>query len=245
MIGVGGDGASLIDFDHAVYGDFPLMLAVLGVAIFLLLIRAFRSVLLAAKAVVFNLISLAAAYGVLTWVWQDGHGSAAVWGIPATGAITMWVPLMVFAFLFGLSMDYEVFILSRIREAYDASGDARQAVVEGLGRTGRLVTSAAAILMLGFLSMSTGSQTDLKVLATGLGAGILIDAVVVRCLLVPAMVALFGRANWWLPAPVARVLRAAPAPRGAGAAGSCGPGVAGGWAGRCHRGPARPGASRD
>ena len=207
VIGVGGDGASLIDFDHAVYGDFPLMLAVIGVATFLLLVRAFRSVLLAAKAVVFNLISLAAAYGVLTWVWQDGHGSRALWGIPATGAITMWVPLMVFAFLFGLSMDYEVFILSRIREAYDTSGDARHAVVEGLGRTGRLVTSAAAILMLGFLSMSTGPQTDLKVLATGLGAGILIDAVVVRCLLVPALVALFGRANWWLPAPLARVLR--------------------------------------
>jgi putative drug exporter of the RND superfamily len=207
VLGVGGDGASLIDFDHAVYGDFPLMLAVISVATFLLLVRAFRSVLLAAKAVVFNLISLAAAYGVLTWVWQDGHGSHALWGIPATGAITMWVPLMVFAFLFGLSMDYEVFILSRVREAYDASGDARHAVVEGLGRTGRLVTSAAAILMLGFLSMSTGPQTDLKVLATGLGAGILIDAVVIRCLLVPALVALFGRANWWLPAGLARVLR--------------------------------------
>jgi RND superfamily putative drug exporter len=207
VIGVGGDGASLIDFDHAVYGDFPLMLAVLGVATFLLLARAFRSVLLAAKAVVFNLISLAAAYGVLTWVWQDGHGSGALWGIPATGAITMWVPLMVFAFLFGLSMDYEVFILSRIRETYDAGGDARQAVTEGLGRTGRLVTSAAAILMLGFLSMSTGPDTDLKVLATGLGAGILIDAVIIRCLLVPAMVALFGRANWWLPGPLARLLR--------------------------------------
>jgi RND superfamily putative drug exporter len=207
VLGVGGDGASLIDFDHAVYGDFPLMLAVIGVATFLLLIRAFRSVLLAAKAVVFNLISLAAAYGVLTWVWQDGHGSRALWGIPATGAITMWVPLMVFAFLFGLSMDYEVFILTRIREAYDASADARHAVTEGLGRTGRLVTSAAAILMLGFLSMSTGPQTDLKVLATGLGAGILIDAVIVRCLLVPALVALFGRANWWLPAPLARLLR--------------------------------------
>src|SRR5882672_3487802 len=211
VIGIGGDGAALIDFDHAVYGDFPLMLAIISVATFLLLTRAFRSVLLAAKAVVFNLISLAAAYGVLTWVWQDGHGSQALWGIPATGAITMWVPLMVFAFLFGLSMDYEVFILTRIREAYDASGDARQAVVTGLGRTGRLVTSAAAILMLSFLSMSTGPQTDLKILATGLGAGILIDAVVVRCLLVPAMVALFGRANWWLPSWVARVLRI-PAP---------------------------------
>jgi RND superfamily putative drug exporter len=213
VIGIGGDGASLIDFDHAVYGDFPLMLAIIGVATFLLLTRAFRSVLLAAKAVVFNLISLAAAYGVLTWVWQDGHGSHALWGIPATGAITMWVPLMVFAFLFGLSMDYEVFILTRIREAYDASGDARHAVTEGLGRTGRLVTSAAAILMLSFLSMSTGPQTDLKILATGLGAGILIDAVVVRCLLVPALVALFGRANWWLPAGLAKVLRI-PAPAG-------------------------------
>jgi len=130
-----------------------------------------------------------------------------VWGVPATGAITMWVPLMVFAFLFGLSMDYEVFILTRIREVYDAGGDPRHAVTEGLGRTGRLVTSAAAILMLSFLSMSTGPQTDLKILATGLGAGILIDAVVIRCLLVPAMVALFGKANWWLPGWLARVLR--------------------------------------
>jgi RND superfamily putative drug exporter len=217
VVGMGGDGAALIDFDHAVYGDFPLMLAIISVATFLLLTRAFRSVLLAAKAVVFNLISLTAAYGVLTWVWQDGHGSGALWGIPATGAITMWVPLMVFAFLFGLSMDYEVFILTRIREAYDASGDARHAVVEGLGRTGRLVTSAAAILMLSFLSMSTGPQTDLKILATGLGAGILIDAVVVRCLLVPAMVALFGRANWWLPSSLARLLRI-PAPAAPGLA---------------------------
>jgi len=207
VLGVGGPGAEMIDFNHAVYGNFPLMLTLIGIATFLLLTRAFRSVLLAAKAVVFNLISLAAAYGVLTWVWQDGHGSTALWNIPATGAITMWVPLMVFAFLFGLSMDYEVFILSRIRETYDETGDARKAVTTGLGRTGRLVTSAAAILMLSFLSMSTGPQTDLKILATGLGAGILIDAVVIRCLLVPAMVALFGRANWWLPAPVARALR--------------------------------------
>jgi RND superfamily putative drug exporter len=215
VLGVGGDGASLIDFNHAVYGNFPLMLAIIGAATFLLLIRAFRSVVLAAKAVVFNLISLAAAYGVLTWVWQDGHGSHALWGIPATGAITMWVPLMVFAFLFGLSMDYEVFILTRIREAYDTTGSAAEAVTEGLGRTGRLVTSAAAILMLSFLSMSTGPQTDLKILATGLGAGILIDAVVIRCLLVPALVALFGRANWWLPGWLSRTLRipSAPAPQ--------------------------------
>jgi RND superfamily putative drug exporter len=171
VVGVGGAGPSLIDFDHAVYGEFPLMLGLIGIATFLLLTRAFRSVVLAAKAVVFNLISLAAAYGVMTWIWQDGHGSHAMWGIPATGAITMWVPLMVFAFLFGLSMDYEVFILTRVREVYDTTGDARQAVTEGLGRTGRLVTSAAAILMLSFVSMSTAPMTDLKILATGLGAG--------------------------------------------------------------------------
>jgi RND superfamily putative drug exporter len=207
VAGVGGDGASLIDFDRTVYGDFPLMLTLIAAATFILLTRAFRSVVLALKAVVFNLISLAAAYGVMTWVFQDGHGSMAVFGVPATGAITMWVPLMVFAFLFGLSMDYEVFILTRVREAYDETGDARSAVVTGLGRTGRLVTSAAAILMLGFVSMSTSGQTDLKILATGLGAGILVDAVVVRCLLVPAMVALFGRANWWLPGWTARLLR--------------------------------------
>jgi len=207
VAGVGGDGASLIDFDNTVYGDFPLMLSLIAIATFILLTRAFRSVVLALKAVVFNLISLAAAYGVMTWVFQDGHGSMAIFGVPATGAITMWVPLMVFAFLFGLSMDYEVFILSRVREEYDVSGSARTAVVNGLGRTGRLVTSAAAILLLGFVSMSTSGQTDLKILATGLGAGIFVDAVVVRCLLVPAMVALFGRANWWLPAWAARLLR--------------------------------------
>jgi RND superfamily putative drug exporter len=207
VLGVGGDGASLIDFNHAVYGMFPLMLALIAIATFILLARAFRSVVLALKAVVFNLISLSAAYGVLTWVFQDGHGSQAIFGVPATGAITMWVPLMVFAFLFGLSMDYEVFILSRIREEYDATRDARQAVVTGLGRTGRLVTGAAAILMLSFVSMSTGPMTDLKILATGLGTGILVDAVVVRCLLVPAMVALFGRANWWMPAWLGRALR--------------------------------------
>jgi RND superfamily putative drug exporter len=242
VVGVGGDGATLIDFDHAVYGDFPLMLALIAIATFLLLARAFRSVLLAAKAVVFNLVSLAAAYGVLTWVWQDGHGSGAVWGIPATGAITMWVPLMVFAFLFGLSMDYEVFILSRIREEYDATGDARAAVTAGLGRTGRLVTSAAAILMLSFLSMSTGPQTDLKILATGLGAGILIDAVVVRCLLVPAMVALFGRANWWMPEWLAKVLRVPPVPTRTTQAATVRPGTV--RPGTVRPGTVRPGTVR-
>jgi putative drug exporter of the RND superfamily len=211
-LGVAGSGAARLDFSHDVYGSFPLMLALIALATFVLLARAFRSLLLPLKAVVMNLASLAAAYGVMSWIWQQGHGSQAVWGIPATGAITMWVPVMVFAFLFGLSMDYEVFILARMREAYDRTGDTRQAVIEGIGRTGRLVTSAALILVLSFLAMSTAPQTDIKILATGLGAGILVDATLIRCLLVPAFVSLFGAYNWWLPGWAARLLRVKPSP---------------------------------
>jgi putative drug exporter of the RND superfamily len=117
---------------------------------------------------------------------------------------------MVFAFLFGLSMDYEVFILARMREEYDATGSTDAAVIEGIGRTGRLVTSAALILFLGFVAMASAPDTSVKMIATGLGAGILIDATLIRALLVPAAVSLFGRWNWWLPAPLARVLRASP-----------------------------------
>jgi RND superfamily putative drug exporter len=199
VLGVGGTGPSQNDFIHAVYGNFPLMIAVISLLTLILLTRAFRSLVLAAKAVLFNLVSVGAAYGVLVLVWQFGHGSHALWNIPATGAVTVWVPIMVFAFLFGLSMDYEVFILTRMREEYDATGSTEQAVVTGIGRTGRLVTSAALILFLSFLSMSTAPDTDVKVLATGLGAGILLDALVVRSLLVPALVGWLGRWNWWLP----------------------------------------------
>ncbi|MGH3744349.1 MAG: MMPL family transporter, partial [Mycobacteriales bacterium] len=193
---VGGSGAGQEAFVHAVYGTFPLMLAVILVLTYLLLARAFRSLLLPLKAVVLNLISVGATYGVLALVWQQGHGSQQIWDIPATGAITIWVPLMVFAFLFGLSMDYEVFILARMREEYDGGRDTDAAVIEGIGRTGRLVTCAALILFAAFLSLSQAPNTDLKIFATGLGAGILLDATVVRALLVPALVSLLGRWNW-------------------------------------------------
>src|ERR1019366_2428271 len=174
------------------------------------------SMILAIKAVVLNLLSLAATFGVLTWFWQDGHASSDIFGIPATGAITFWVPISVFAFLFGLSMDYEVFILTRAREEYDSGRSTNQAVVEGLGRTGRLVTSAALILFLAFVSLASAPITDVKVMATRLGGGILIDATIMRALLVPSMVVLFGRLNWWLPRPLARALFVAkPAPLGA------------------------------
>jgi RND superfamily putative drug exporter len=133
-----------------------------------------------------------------------------VFGIAATGAITFWIPLMIFAFLFGLSMDYEVFILSRIREEYDGARSTNAAVVEGIGRTGRLVTSAALILFLAFAALASGPGTDLKVLATGLGFGILLDATIIRSLLVPSLVSLFGSWNWYLPKSVARLLRVAP-----------------------------------
>src|SRR6476646_9867188 len=139
-----------------------------------------------------------------------GHGSEQLFGIAATGAVTFWIPLMVFAFLFGLSMAYEVFILSRIREEYDSGLDTDDAVVEGIGRTGRLVTSAALILFLAFAALASGPGTDLKVMATGLGFGILLDATVVRSLLVPSLVSLLGRWNWYLPDRVARLLRIEP-----------------------------------
>jgi putative drug exporter of the RND superfamily len=212
VLGVTGAGPIEQDYSHAVFGHFPEMFAVIALLTFLLLARAFRSVVLAAKAVLLNLLSLAATFGLLTWFWQEGHGSQAIFGVPATGAITFWVPLMVFAFLFGLSMDYEVFILTRVREEYDRTGNTNEAVVEGLGRTGRLVTCAALILFLAFTSLASAPDTDIKVLATGLGAGIVLDATLIRGFLVPALVALLGRWNWWMPRPVSRLLLVRPRP---------------------------------
>jgi RND superfamily putative drug exporter len=209
---LGGEGSQNKDFIDAVYGNFPLMIALIAIVTFVLLARAFRSLLLPLKAVILNVISVASAWGVLELVWQAGHGSSLIWGISATGSVTAWIPLMVFAFLFGLSMDYEVFILARMREEFDATGSTDTAVVRGIGRTGRLVTSAALILFLAFMSLASGPDTDVKVLATGLAAGILLDATVIRALLVPAVISLFGRWNWWLPHLPARLLRVEPSP---------------------------------
>jgi RND superfamily putative drug exporter len=207
---VGGQPASNADFIDAVYGSFPLMIALITITTFILLARAFRSLLLPAKAILLNILSVAAAWGVLVLVWQHGYGSELIWGVEATGSIPSWMPLMIFAFLFGLSMDYEVFILARMREEYDRTGSTHQAVVTGLGRTGRLVTSAALILFLTFVAMASSPGTDLKMFATGLGAGILLDATIIRALIVPAVIALMGRWNWWLPAWPARLLRVEP-----------------------------------
>jgi RND superfamily putative drug exporter len=207
---VGGKPASDSDFVDAVYGSFPLMIALIAITTFILLARAFRSLLLPAKAILLNILSVAAAWGVLVLVWQHGYGSEAIWGIDATGSVPSWMPLMVFAFLFGLSMDYEVFILARMREEYDRTGSTETAVVRGIGRTGRLVTSAALILFLAFTSMASGPETDVKMMATGLAAGILVDATLIRALIVPAVITLMGRWNWWLPSWPARLLRVEP-----------------------------------
>jgi len=209
---VGGAGATVLDYSSAVYDRFPYVLALIAVITFLLLVRTFRSVLLPVKAVLLNLVSLAAVFGSVVSFWQQGHGSQALFGVAPTGAITFWLPVIIFAFLFGLSMDYEVFILARMREEWDNTGSTARAVVGGLGRTGRLVTSAALILFFAFAALASAPGTDIRVLGTALGVGILIDATVVRALLVPALVSLFGRWNWWLPGWLGRLLRVAPSP---------------------------------
>jgi putative drug exporter of the RND superfamily len=198
------------DFVHAVYGNFPYVLLFVILLTYVLLARAFRSLLLPLKAVILNLVSLGAAYGIIVFIFQQGHGSEAIWGVPATQAIIAWIPLMIFAFLFGLSMDYEVFMLTRMREAYDETKSTNQAVALGLARTGKLVTSAALVLMFAFFVLSTSPGTDIKQFGIGLAAGIIFDATVIRALLVPAIVVLMGRWNWWLPAWAARALRTQP-----------------------------------
>ena len=215
---VGGQPASTSEFIDAVYGSFPLMIALIALTTFILLARAFRSLLLPAKAILLNLLSVAAAWGALVLIWQKGYGSDLIWGIEATGSIPSWIPVLAFAFLYGLSMDYEVFILSRMREEYDRTGSTESAVIQGIGRTGRLVTSAALILFLAFVALASGPGSELKMVASALAIGILLDATVIRALIVPAVIALMGRWNWWLPRWPARLLRVPPSlpPRPAG-----------------------------
>ena len=196
---VSGTAAVERDLVHAIYGNFPYLLAFVLALTYILLARAFRSLVLPLKAVILNLVSLAAAFGIVVIVFQLGHGSG-IWGIDAMQAIHPMIPLMIFAFLFGLSMDYEVFMLTRMREAYDETGSTPKAIELGLARTGKLVTSAALVLMCAFLVLSTGPGFLIKELAIGLAAGIIFDATVVRALLVPALMRLLGDANWWMPA---------------------------------------------
>jgi RND superfamily putative drug exporter len=164
------------------------------------------------KAVIMNLISLGAAFGIVVFIFQWGHGSEAIWNVPATNSIIPWIPLMVFAFLYGLSMDYEVFMLTRMREAYDETGDTAAAISIGLQRTGKLVTSAAAVLCLAFFVLSTSPGTDVKQFGIALAAGVIFDATIIRALLVPSVMQLLGDWNWYFPRWSARLLFTEPEP---------------------------------
>jgi len=172
------------------------MLTIIALVTFVLLARTRRSAVLALKAVVVNLISLGASFGFLVPFWQNEHGSKLIYGVPATGSIRNWIPLVMFAFLFGLSMDYEVFILSRLREEYDRSGSTPRAITGALARTGRLVTCAALILAISFVSLTTNPDIVVRMIASGLAVGMLVDVLIVRTLLVPALVAIMGHWNW-------------------------------------------------
>lgn len=207
---VGGATAEDISFTDAVYGAFPLLLAVVSLVTFCILLYSLRSIVLAVKAVALNVLSLGSAFGFMVFFWQLGHGSEWIYGVPATDAIRAWIPTVVFASLFGLSMDYEVFVLARIREEYVRTGSTQEAIVMGIARTGRLVTCAALILMVTFLSLSIDPNQLVRISSTTLAVGVVMDAIIIRTLLVPALVSLMGRWNWWMPAWLTRWLPAQP-----------------------------------
>jgi RND superfamily putative drug exporter len=195
---VGGITAGGVDVSEYLGDRLPIFIgAVLGLS-FLLLLAVFRSVLVPLKAVVMNLLSIGAAYGVIVAIFQWGWFAGAL-GLRTTGPIEPFIPMMMFAILFGLSMDYEVFLLSRIREEYDRSGDNALAVADGLAATARVITAAAAIMVMVFASFALGEDRVVKVFGIGFASAIFLDATLVRIVLVPATMELLGRANWWFP----------------------------------------------
>jgi RND superfamily putative drug exporter len=200
-----GPNAGGVAFANLIGQRLPLLVGVVVALSMLLLLVMFRSVTIAIKAAVMNLLSISAAYGVLVAVVQDG-AAGRVFGFPEKMPVTTWVPMFLFVILFGLSMDYEVFLLSRIREEYDATGDNARSVARGLARTARVITAAAAIMVVVFLSFVLGADVAVKQIGLGLAVAVLIDATLVRMVLVPAVMELLGKANWWLPAPLARIL---------------------------------------
>ena len=189
---------------NALSSRLPLFIGAVLALSFLLLLVVFRSVLVPLKAVVMNLLSIGAAYGVIVAVFQWGWLGSVV-GISKTGPIAPFIPMMMFAITFGLSMDYELFLLSRIREQYDRTHDNGLAVADGLASTARVITAAALIMVIVFLSFVTGSEPTLKLFGLGLAAAIFIDATLVRMVLVPATMELLGDRNWWLPPWLERI----------------------------------------
>jgi len=207
----GGAAPQGVDFLHQAYSVFPWLIAGVLVLTYLLLARAFRSLILPLKAVLLNLLSVAAAYGMLVIAFRWGFGHD-VLGLYRFEQVEGWIPIFLFAMLFGLSMDYEVFLVTRMREAWDDGADNATAVAQGLERTGRIVSAAAIIMVAAFSGFLAGRIVGLQEFGLGLAVAILIDATIVRCVLVPSLMALFGRWNWWLPSGAARLLRVPPSP---------------------------------
>ena len=202
---VGGQTAGYIDLASQISEKLPLMIAIVVALSFTVLLVAFRSLLVPVKAAAMNLLSVAAAYGVVTAVFQLGWGSSLI-GLDHPIPIVSFVPLLMFAILFGLSMDYEVFLLTQMREHFEEYGDERRAVVEGLANTGRVITSAAAIMVCVFTSFVLSGNPVVKEFGVGLAVAIAIDSTLVRCLLVPAVMVLLGKRAWWLPRWMDRVI---------------------------------------
>jgi putative drug exporter of the RND superfamily len=193
-----GEAALLIDFEDQIADRLPLALGVIALATFVLLFLMTGSVLIPVKALVMNTLSLGATFGALVWIFQDGN-LAGLLGFTPYGAIEVWVPVIVFVFAFGLSMDYEVFLLSRIKECYDECGDSDNAVANGLQRSGRIITAAALLITIVFAGFATGSNLGIKQMGLALAIAVVVDATIVRCLLVPATMTLLGDRNWWAP----------------------------------------------
>jgi RND superfamily putative drug exporter len=206
----GGGPPSSVDVIDTAYGAFPWLVLAVLVLTYILLLRAFRSLLLPLKAIILNLLSIGAAYGLLVLVFKWGGGSAL--GLQSFDQIEFWIPIFLFAMLFGLSMDYEVFLVSRMREEWDNGRSNEEAVAAGLAKTGRLVTAAGLIMFAAFMGFVVGSILGLQQFGFGLAAAILIDVTIIRALLVPSAMKLFGRWNWWLPPKVARIARVKPSP---------------------------------
>src|SRR5689334_19169195 len=201
---VTGQQAFLTDFNTTIAQRLPYALAIIGLATFVLLFLMTGSVLIPLKALVMNTLSLGATFGALVWIFQDGH-LASLFGFTAFGAIEAWIPVIVFAFAFGLSMDYEVFLLSRIKEAHDEGSDTNHAVAAGLQRSGKIITSAALLVIIVFLGFAAGKTIAIKEFGLAMAIAVAVDATLVRCILVPATMTLLGPANWWAPAPLRRL----------------------------------------
>ena len=206
----GGGPAGGVDFLELTYGAFPWLVLAVLVLTYILLLRAFRSLVIPLKAIILNLLSIGAAYGLLVVFFKLGAGDP--FGLTQFDQIEGWIPVFVFAMTFGLSMDYEVFLVSRMREEWDEGKSNEAAVSEGLARTGRIVTAAGLIMFAAFMGFVAGSIVGLQQFGFGLAAAILIDVTIIRALLVPSAMKLFGRWNWWLPESIARIVRVPASP---------------------------------